>query len=425
MSEDREKWKKLGQQCGKSLDKSILDALSSFDMEELAQDDFITIKHRIYSALANAKVDSSRRKCIARDLSFVFKYDIKTLDSLLIFFGLTPFKLQCRLPSYNTIELTVARLCCSDLPHSIEEGKFVFIRMLRGVQIFVYSFKNPVSCSSVNESRLHGRLSVPRKLNMISIQEIHDRKSELGAGNVYLHLNDKATRVKYPSPGECTVSFSINTSASDTKASDIKAISESYRTGVLKTYLEKVLPNMYEDIKVESVEPVRKKALNNFCPFSGGGDLKLTRKDNIMLLMTHLQSEYGHSSPTHDNEYRETLDMETKVASSKTNSEVRLQLQADMYNVLVREFMSKLNAADDDQFDNISKLLQISIYGMSFGPSHPVDVLKLTADFGSKELQYICKYTSTSGFPQEPIIDSCIAAVLDRLTKRSPPPPQH
>ncbi len=71
----------------------------------------------------------------------------------------------------------------------------------------------------------------------------------------------------------------------------------------------------------------------------------------------------------------------------------------------------------------VSKLSQLSIYVMSFGISRPVEVLKLTV---AHKLAYYSKFKSIPGIPQEPIIDSCIAAVqvMERLTSKSLPP-QH
>lgn len=408
-------WKKLARQCGRTLQRPVLNVLCQLDLEDLREKNVVGIRHQILAALSRA-VSVTEKQSTARDLSYVVKYGVDTIDSLLMCFGITPFKLRCRLPNYTSFSVSDARLCCPDLPHIEYKGEFRLIKKLCTVNIYVYSFSDTVSCSNVHEGGLHYQLPAPEVSSPITVQEIHKRKASIGAGNAYLHLHENATEVNYIAEGKCAVAYNYSSLQQDVEATEV------VRTEKLKQHLKSILPTLYDGITVDIVESVKKRSGANFCHFTGGGDLKLTRTDFVFLLLTHTESEYGENSPTRDDECRKTLDIECKASHSKPNEEVRLQLQADMYNLLVREFISKVKDADDDQFEKIvSKLSQLSIYGMSFGISRPVEVLKLTVDFSANKLTYYSKFKSSPGFPQEPIIDSCIAAVLDRLGKKSPP----
>ena len=419
MSQDT--WKQLGVKCGRELTGQVLYNLSSLDVDTLQSLDSDKIKHQIYSSLRPLNgITSAEKLSIAKDLSLIVKYKVQTVAALLIFFGLTPFKIQCRMPDKETIEYEIAKIyepSIPIIPDNKYQGEFVHIRQLHHVHIYVFSFKNPVACSDIKEGSLHYDLPPPRNSESpISTKEIHERKSKCGAGNVFLHLNKTATDIEYPSEGIVTVKYSYDGgSALDDECT------EEQRTEKLFEHLQATLTRAYKDISVNRVEKKNKKRGCNYSFFSGGGDLKVTRTENVVLLMTHVQSEYGDSSPTSEGETRNVFDFELKSSLSKTNKEVQLQLRANMHNLLVREFIDKLKQVGDDQLVNIIALHKLSIYGMSFGISRPVQVLKLTNNFESNCLEYSLKFTSTnSTLPPEPIIDSCIDAIMHRLAKKSP-----
>ena len=69
------------------------------------------------------------------------------------------------------------------------------------------------------------------------------------------------------------------------------------------------------------------------------GDEKITKDRLSLLLLTHVDTEFREGSPIEEHECRNTLDMELKVSSTKSNEDCELQLKANMYNLLVREFI--------------------------------------------------------------------------------------
>lgn len=165
----------------------------------------------------------------------------------------------------------------------------------------------------------------------------------------------------------------------------------------------------------------KKKRMANYCHFTGGGDLRISRTGFEFLLMTTENTESGGMSPIDQGEVRETLDIECK---QSTNAEIRYQLMANMYNLLVRQFTSKLSEArTTQQLSHVLQLSKISLYGMSIGICRPVEILKLKVDFDKFTLGWEVKFENCSSLPKELLIDSCIIAVVKRLSKKSPSPP--
>ena len=74
-------------------------------------------------------------------------------------------------------------------------------------------------------------------------------------------------------------------------------------------------------------------------------DLKVSQIAFLFIMMTDRDTEYGGDSPIDSTEKRETLGFECKASASKSNEEVRLQLQADMVNILVREYIGTTQGA--------------------------------------------------------------------------------
>ena len=69
---------------------------------------------------------------------------------------------------------------------------------------------------------------------------------------------------------------------------------------------------------------------------------------------------------------------------------------------------------DDDIIKGLSTL---TVYGMSFGISRPVEVLKMKINLSRKDLTHERKYLAECGVAPEVLIDSYICAVVERLTK--------
>ena len=85
----------------------------------------------------------------------------------------------------------------------------------------------------------------------------------------------------------------------------------------------------------------------------------------------------GDISPIADEESRETLDMECKYSTAKSDKDIRLQLQANMYNLLVRDFIKKLESVSSlKELSKVLELKRLTIYGMSLGTIGGVEVSK-------------------------------------------------
>ena len=311
------------------------------------------------------------------------------------------------MPNPNTIPLDTAKIYRSDLNVSVK-GEFIFLRNQGGVNVYVYSFIETASCSEVGPA--HNQLpAVVDSLQPISDREIFLRQYYNGAANVYLYSNKDETDIEYLEQGKYRVTHRVTHSS---RSRQIFERSEAERMLALKEHLSSTLRNSHQNISVDIVLPTKKKYGKNFCHFTGGGDIQIARKDNqpSFVLMSHELSEFDDESPVRHDESRDTIDIECKVASTKSMEDVELQLQANMYNLLVRRFISKLK----DGASNVNDVNCISIYGMSFGLHRPVEVLKLTVNFSLENLHYERKYVTYQA--QEVLIDACIGAVLERIT---------
>ena len=74
--------------------------------------------------------------------------------------------------------------------------------------------------------------------------------------------------------------------------------------------------------------------------------------------MTTADTECGNVSPINDQESRETATLECKHTSNKSDNDVRLQLQVNMYHLLVREFTGKLN--DVSSLQSLSSFMKLT-----------------------------------------------------------------
>ena len=67
-------------------------------------------------------------------------------------------------------------------------------------------------------------------------------------------------------------------------------------------------------------------------------------------------------------------------------------------------------------FESVLYLEKISMYGLPFGISRHVELLKITVDFKQTCLLYETIYANETSFPKEGLIDGIIGAVLDRIS---------
>lgn len=409
-------WKKNAEMCGLVLDNNTVRALNESGISDCSNMSTIHLKHQIYSALPTTSASTyDGRKSMAFNLAVVAKYGSPTFPSWLICFGITPFKLQCRLPDRGVLSTSEVKQYCPNIPDIAYTGEFVHY-ILHGLResIYIYSFQETVGCSEIG--RFHYALPQPKVSSApITHTELAESQS-ICAGNAYIHLNKDAITSKYTTSGNIEMTFNPQTSTGDGN--------EDRRTECLRDHLRDVLPAQYEEIEVSLVEKIQKKRMANYCHFTGGGDLRVSRTGFEFLLMTTEDTESGGMSPIDQGEVRETLDIECKQSASKTNVEIRYQLMANMYNLLVRQFTSKLSKArTTQQLSHVLQLSKISLYGMSIGIYRPVEILKLKVDFGRSTLDWEVKFENCSSLPKELLIDSCIIAVIKRLSKKSPSPP--
>lgn len=177
------------------------------------------------------------------------------------------------------------------LPDIEEEGEFTFIKNVGDSNIYIFSFEDTVSCSDVGP--VHATLPMPVDVNMITEDELFERKSKLGAGSAYLHLNANAVESHYPAVGKYQVTYQ-----------DVTVIprldnpGEEERTHFLDRHLNSYISSHYKDMKVDRVAPIKKKKGRNFCRFTGGGDEKITKDRLGLLLMTHVDTEFGEGKIT-------------------------------------------------------------------------------------------------------------------------------
>ena len=136
---------------------------------------------------------------------------------------------------------------------------------------------------------------------------------------------------------------------------------EEERTTNFIDHLKNILPSKY-DGGVTVSEVFKKKKKKNCTSREG-----VTSRSHLVMTKTE-ETERGSSSPIGANESRETLNIEYKCSQTKSNSDVKLQLQANMFNLLVREFMENLQFKNAT-FESVLYLEKISIYGLSFGIS--------------------------------------------------------
>ena len=178
------------------------------------------------------------------------------------------------------------------------------------------------SCSEIGS--YHNDLPVPvMSTKPITYQELSTTITS-GAGSAFIHMNAHATSTQYQPDGAMTITFNHMV---DTPHGD-----EEERTAKFIDHLKNILPSKY-DVGV-TVSEVFKKKKKNFCYFTGGGDVKISKNKKNLLVMTKTEeTKSGSSSPIDANESRETLNIECKCSQTKSNSDVKLQLQANIFNL--------------------------------------------------------------------------------------------
>lgn len=409
-------WKKAGKDCGRLLDRATLTALQGLNVA--VSDNISTLKSKILQVLPVRDPYPINRP-LAWDLAVVVKYGLPIYESIIICFGSTPFKEACWLPNKSVMTIEEVRQYHPKLRDIGYDGDFVQMVLLsdtdtssRHCFVYVYSFTETVGCSEIGQYHYNLPAPTPSK-NPITRQDI-SKTISLGAGNAFMHMNANATSIRYQPNGTMCIEFDPEVNTPDG--------SEDERTTKLIDHLKCVLPSRYDtSVTISKVDKKQREKNCNFCYFTEGGDFKISKSQTDFLVMTKTEdTECRSDSPIGIHECRETLNVECKCSQTKSNAEFRFQLQASMYNLLVREFMEKLRSLDE--FQSLLDLEKISMYGLSFGISRPVEVLKIIVDFKQTCLMYEKKYENPTSLPKEGLIDGVITAVLDRISKRSPSP---
>ena len=397
-------WKSIGVLCGKALNESTVKALEALDFADFSRLSAKAIRDRIQHTLpvdgpyySNSRQEPySDRRSLAWDLAVVIKHGGPIYPSWIVCFGINPFKLECRLPDKAKLSAEKVKEYCLQLFDVSYPGTFVRVKFQfsTGHIVYMYSFTATEGCGEIGEQ--HADLPLPKpSSHPFSEEEFSKIEQSLGAGNAYIHMNVAATSGKFTSSGDIQMEFNSKISKVDGN--------EETRTDFLIDHLKSKLPSLYQNVEVVKVEKKR-KGKETFCNFTGGGDLKISStKDCLVMTM---------------------LDVECKYSTTKSDGDVRLQLQANLYNLMVREYVNKLESASSlEELTKILKLRKLSMYGMSFGTIHGVEVLKMSLNFETPpKLSYEIKFKDHTYLPKEVMIDCCITAMIDCICKRSPSP---
>ncbi len=192
--------------------------------------------------------------------------------------------------------------------------------------------------------------------------------------------------------------------------------SETERTVVLLDELQKVPYVKHNNIHIQESPVFFKK--ESICPFTGGGDIYINKSSlanndiGVCLLRELEDTDFDSSypdSPTSDpsQNFRGPSVIECKVggsSSSQSQRQIELQLKANMmlvlchqlYNVLANTIASEDHSNEDHSKDkNITRLKDITTltaYGMTFGCSTNLDVLKLQMNFEDNTFLYTRRF---------------------------------
>ena len=170
--------------------------------------------------------------------------------------------------------------------------------------------------------------------------------------------------------------------------------------------------------------------VEEFCPFSGGGDVYMFAKDLVVFLLTVEEDkddddndcEDDSPSPQAQQEKENTpvppplkrelrcSGIEYKVKPNQSNIAVRLQLQA---NMLLASITSLKEVVDRDP-TTASTVTLITCYGVIIGP-YPVVLLQSIIDFSSGTLIYMELCNQRRNACHFAWIDSVLAHVVQKL----------
>ena len=121
-------------------------------------------------------------------------------------------------------------------------------------------------------------------------------------------------------------------------------------------------------------------------------------------------SSASNTTPPKQGEYRCGL-IKNKVTHTQQESDVYLQLQANMLLLCSCMLLMKLNA-NPCEADAINLL---SCYGVTLGPAYPLKLVKLTVDFNSEGLLYEELFTLSPCTFYPVYVDMCILHVVESL----------
>ena len=331
------------------------------------------------------------------------------VDTTVFVVGFSPYKATLRLPQWRRFSDTYIADAAAQQgiqpPKGLPNGKYEVLHLHDGHQVAVFKFQSTEGCR-VTDSPQHSKLPIPTHRHR-DIQDLMVEPNNLRVGCRYLYGYDHPYTVESKK-----IEFD---QAVPTKK--LPQESEISRTVDMIQALRSKYGDQC-DIKVFA-------DTNHYCPFSGGGDIRIFKKDSftgavlqgpepqseeLELLDASLSLAEIPTSPQLDSQQQIAASLpesapqcsaqklqltppkqgecrcgaiENKVTHAQKETAVCMQLQANMMllcsNLLVEKIKENKDPAD---------ITMLTCYGIQLGPTYALKILKLTIDFDKCVLLY-------------------------------------
>ena len=197
---------------------------------------------------------------------------------------------------------------------------------------------------------------------------------------------------------------------------------EDDRASQFRETLKAHIAEHYKNMQLATTKQV-KNSLNvqNFCPFSGGGDHMLVGFPLHMLVVAEEEEESELYSPIKKGKHRACAEFEYKDLTSQTNDLVQSQLSANMMLISCQILVIRLKNLDSLQkpISSLKSLDTVVSYGISFGSIKPVVIKKLTLDFTNQKVNLQTMYESARDLDKAPRLACATQYVLEQMKRCS------
>ena len=338
--------------------------------------------------------------------------------------GCNPFKKTLLMPRMSWLTKDDVNARCGEslpplppLPQSLPQGQFDFVVSTESCQVFVFKHKRVSGCSNI-ASFPHRHLPPPIN-NCKSWKDI-TVEPEVHVGYSYMFGHDQP--------------YSI--SNSKVLITDHVVVLDKFDMAVNRTVkmIIKLNSQVGNDYNIELLDG----ECSHYSPFKGGGDIIISKVDESTMATIQLSASSSASQP--DPEISSSADLgsspsptplstdnitppkkeehgfgnvENEVSTSRSEEDVRLQLQANMMLVVAKSLKPLIKKFGENAGE---KIRVMTCYGISFGGLYPLNVLKLTVDFDNQ----LCKYEEQLRMYPSAVyaayIDIGISYILKRLT---------